>query len=394
MQPIIDSFYKLLFYFNFVFRFFFSLYNKTKCVKNVCEERGITMPGAPKQPIVIIGGGISGLMAARALVEAGEEQVVVLDKGRSGGGRLATREVGEAVFDHGAQYFTVRNSEFAAHVEEWKEHGWVEEWFGAPHIRYRAEGGMNRLTRHLAEPLDICVRVRVTSIEPEPNGWLLHWVSEEQDYVSQTYDEVLPEEVYDPGNKANIRARAIIITAPPPQALYLLKQGGNQLDKEQEQKLQAVRYLPCLAALLVLDGPSAVPAPGIVRAKNPADPVQLVVDNYQKGISPQTALTVYACGRWSRDHFNQEDEIVLERLLQEAQIWRGGAAITSAQLKRWRYSLVETAYPGRFADTGLQAPLVIAGDSFIAPEDEVQQARIESAALSGIAAAKHLLELL
>ncbi|GEN33822.1 NAD(P)/FAD-dependent oxidoreductase [Aneurinibacillus danicus] len=352
------------------------------------------MPGVPKQPIVIIGGGISGLMAARTLVEAGEEQVVVLDKGRSGGGRLATRRIGDVAFDHGAQYFTVRTSEFMAYVEEWKKNGWVTEWFGAPHVRYRADGGMNRLTRHLAEPLDICVRVRVTSVEAEPNGWLLHWVSEEQEYVPQTYDEVMPEDIYDPGNKANIRARALIVTAPPPQALYLLKQGGVQVDEEQASKLRAVSYLPCLAALLTLDGPSAVPAPGYIRAKDPDEPVQLVVDNYQKGISAKPALTVYACGKWSRAHFAQADEDILRQLLQEAQVWRGGSAIVDAQLKRWRFSLAETVYPGRFAEVAHNAPLLVAGDSFISPKDEAQHARVESAVLSGIAAAKRLLELL
>ncbi|MCI1692780.1 NAD(P)/FAD-dependent oxidoreductase [Aneurinibacillus aneurinilyticus] len=352
------------------------------------------MPGVPKHPIVVIGGGISGLMAARTLVEAGEEQVVILDKGRSGGGRMATREIGRATFDHGAQYFTVRTPEFAAYAQDWKARGWITEWFGEPHARYRAEGGMNRLTRHLAEPLDICVRVRVTSIEPEQNGWLLHWVSEEQEYVAQTYDEVLPEEVYDPGNKASIRARAVLITAPPPQALYLLRQGGNRLNEEQEHKLAAVRYLPCLAALLKLDGASAVPEPGYVRAKNATDPVQLVVDNYRKGISSQHALTIYACGRWSRDHFNRPDDEVLRQLLQEAHVWRGDANIVEAQLKRWRFSLAETLYPARFADLGLQSPALLAGDSFIAPEDKAQHARIETAALSGIAAAKRLLHIL
>jgi renalase len=344
-----------------------------------------------KHPIVIIGGGISGLMAARTLVEAGVEQVVVLDKGRSGGGRLATREVDGATFDHGAQYFTVRSPEFAAHVAEWEAKGWVTKWFGDPHPRYRAEGGMNRLARHLAEPLDICVRVRVTSIDPEPNGWLLHWVSEEQEYVPQTYDEVQPEDVYDPGNKANIRAQALIVTVPLPQALYLVKQGGNELHPSMERKLKEVSYLPCLAALLVLDAPSAVPAPGYVRAKNPADAVQLVVDNYQKGVSAQYALTVYACGRWSKEHFAEPDDAILAHLMEQAKPWIGEANIQEAQLKRWRFSLAENLYPARFADLQLQAPFLLAGDAFIEPEAQAQHARIESAALSGIAAARQLL---
>ena len=55
---------------------------------------------------------------------AGHE-VVVLDKGRSPGGRLATRRIGEATLDHGAQFFTVRSDAFAARVDRWEADGSV-----------------------------------------------------------------------------------------------------------------------------------------------------------------------------------------------------------------------------------------------------------------------------
>ena len=58
---------------------------------------------------VVVGAGIAGLMAGRTLARAGHE-VIVLDKGTSVGGRMATRRIGEATFDHGAQFFTVQLS--------------------------------------------------------------------------------------------------------------------------------------------------------------------------------------------------------------------------------------------------------------------------------------------
>ena len=66
--------------------------------------------------IVVVGAGFSGLTAARHIVAAGHE-VVVLDKGRSSGGRCATRRIGAAVVDHGAQFFTARSYEFTAQVQ-------------------------------------------------------------------------------------------------------------------------------------------------------------------------------------------------------------------------------------------------------------------------------------
>jgi renalase len=77
--------------------------------------------------ISIIGAGLSGLMAAHALTRAGA-RVTVLDKGRSVGGRLATRRIGGGHADHGAQFFTVRTSAFAAHVQEWVSDGVAYEW--------------------------------------------------------------------------------------------------------------------------------------------------------------------------------------------------------------------------------------------------------------------------
>ena len=62
---------------------------------------------------VVVGAGISGLLAAQELTAAGW-RVVVLDKGRGVGGRMATRRVGDGTFDHGAQFFTVRGERFLA----------------------------------------------------------------------------------------------------------------------------------------------------------------------------------------------------------------------------------------------------------------------------------------
>ena len=62
---------------------------------------------------LIIGGGISGLIAATEL-KRNNFEVTILDKGRGIGGRLATRRIKhsvdiEGIFDYGAQHFTVNN---------------------------------------------------------------------------------------------------------------------------------------------------------------------------------------------------------------------------------------------------------------------------------------------
>ena len=66
--------------------------------------------------VAVVGAGLSGLVAAKRLADSGRS-VVVIDKGRSVGGRLATRRIHDATLDHGAQFFTVRSAEFAAFVD-------------------------------------------------------------------------------------------------------------------------------------------------------------------------------------------------------------------------------------------------------------------------------------
>ncbi|MGB5703206.1 MAG: FAD-dependent oxidoreductase, partial [Polyangiales bacterium] len=83
--------------------------------------------------VAVIGAGLSGLACASAL-ERRDFDVRVFDKGRAPGGRISTRRVEiegtEVGFDHGAQYFTVRDSELAALVASWEKLGVAERWGG------------------------------------------------------------------------------------------------------------------------------------------------------------------------------------------------------------------------------------------------------------------------
>ncbi len=115
---------------------------------------------ADRVRIIVVGAGFAGLTAARSLHSRGHE-TLVLDKGRSPGGRMATRRIGEATLDHGAQFFTVRGDAFAAQVAAWEAdgvarvwcHGFTPEGDGYP--RYVGTRGMNAIAKHVALGLDV-----------------------------------------------------------------------------------------------------------------------------------------------------------------------------------------------------------------------------------------------
>ncbi|KAL8614266.1 hypothetical protein ACOMHN_007604 [Nucella lapillus] len=88
------------------------------------------MPGR----VAVVGGGISGLCAAR-LKQLCVSDVTVFDTGRhASGGRCSSRTETingqEYIFDHSAQYFTVSDPRFAKIVSSLHAQGAVRVWSG------------------------------------------------------------------------------------------------------------------------------------------------------------------------------------------------------------------------------------------------------------------------
>ncbi|GAB4479546.1 MAG: FAD-dependent oxidoreductase [Anaerolineae bacterium] len=332
--------------------------------------------------ILIVGAGMAGLMAGRALRAAGRPALLV-DKGRSVGGRLATRRIGGGLADHGAQFFTARTPGFQALVSEWLADGLAFEWARgwsqgsvqhaasqeAPpddgHPRYAVRGGMNELAHHLAQGLTIHTGVQVAAITPHDDDWLVY------DSTGHIY-----------------RAGALILTPPVPQSLALLDVGGTPLAPEDRAALERITYAPCLCGLFHLDSDAGLPYPGAIQ--RPGAPVAWVADNRRKGISTEPIVTVHAGPELSAALFERPDETVREALEAGLRLYLDAARAAEAsapptqirevQIKRWRYAQPTRLHP----EQGLRAaglpPLIFAGDAFGSP-------RVEGAALSGLWAA-------
>jgi predicted NAD/FAD-dependent oxidoreductase len=312
----------------------------------------------------IVGAGLAGLVAGRDLAARGHD-VVLFDKGRSPGGRLATRRIGGATVDHGAQFFTVRSEAFAARVHEWQLTGLVVEWcrgFGpAPdgYPRYRVTGGMNALAKELARPLDVRTSSRVFALRPTAAGatrppWAI---------------------VTDDGAATDVDAA--VVTCPVPQSFSLVVDSGATLPTV----LRSTDYDRTLALLAVLDGPSAVPPPGGVQ--QPDDTFTFVADNEAKGLSDLPALTLHANPEWSAAWWDRPSDEAHAALRALATPWLGASAIVASQLKRWRFATPRAIWPDPCWVAEGVPPLVLAGDAFAGP-------RVEGAALSGAAAAAAL----
>jgi predicted NAD/FAD-dependent oxidoreductase len=307
--------------------------------------------------VVVVGAGVAGLIAARSIVAEGHE-VIVLDKGRSSGGRCATRRIGNAVFDHGAQFFTVRSDEFARLVDQWLREGVAREWcrgFGSGdgHPRFCGAAGMTSITKHLAAPLDVRYSKMVFEIERSERGWRVR---------------------LDDGSF--YECDRVVVTCPIPQSMALIVNTGLAVP----DGLRTIEYDKTIAALVVVDGRTGVPEPGGIQ--HPDATFSFVADNFRKGVSPVGALTLHCNPEFSEQHWWEESSITHERVIELARTWIGSARIIDHQPKRWRMATPRTTWHDRcWTSDGL----TLAGDAFAGP-------RIEGAVLSGLAAARSVLD--
>jgi renalase len=139
--------------------------------------------------IAVVGAGIAGLSAARSLADRGHH-VKIFERNHVAGGRVGTRLIqaielpkglsGEVAFDHGAQYFTVRDDRFSEIAAEWERDKVIAKWTGrivsfdgegwedleSETNRYVGTPGMSAIATALARGLDIEYGNTIESLDP------------------------------------------------------------------------------------------------------------------------------------------------------------------------------------------------------------------------------------
>jgi len=327
-------------------------------------------------PVIVIGAGLAGLVAARTLTAHGRP-AVVLDRGTVPGGRAATTVLDDAAADTGAQFFTVRSERFAAQVAAWRDEDCpIREWTRGfwqtatihdhpdtatlrddGHPRYVVDGGMATLAAHLAAGLDLRLGCEVDTVSPSADGW-----------TAASGDAV-------------VTGGALLCTGPLPEVAALLTAGHVPLPEAVADVLSRSRYTPCIALVAVLDAPPALPAPGGLQCAGGT--ITWLADNAAKGVSPRPCVTIHAGTEWSARHWRDRDDDIAAELLAAARGWLGGAAPVTVAVRRWRHAAPVSVADERVLVVSDDPPLLVAGDGCAGP-------RVEGAVLSGLAAADRL----
>lgn len=320
--------------------------------------------------IAVIGAGLSGLMAAKTLQDRGHE-VRVYEKSRGAGGRMATRREGELRFDHGAQYFTVRDDGFRNSVDSWREEGLVREWNGriatvkppgkvsvkeSTVQRYVGVPGMNAVARRLADGLSVSFGTLVDGASYQNDRWILQ----------------------DSDGAEISRSDVLVVSTPAPQAASLLE-GQAAFSRA----LEEVRMLPCWAVLASFDAPVETEFDAAFFHNSP---ISWAARNSSKPGRPKAeSWIIHATNSWSREHLEESPEALAEALLDvflaDTELPPAKAAFLKGH--RWRYAIAEKPLSQGY----LWDPEKMVGVC----GDWCSGSRVEGAYLSGVAVAEAIL---
>lgn len=294
---------------------------------------------------------MAGLSAANYLAKYHE--VTILDKGRGVGGRMATRNLGTAIADHGAQYFSVQSEEFKQLIEQLSAEKIVNTWQlpQRSNMRFFGSNGMKMIPKKMAEKLHVNLNEKVILLKEN-----IAYTEEGNEYA---FDK-------------------IIITIPIPQLKELLQNSAININEMDEKVLESVQYEPCIAVMAVLKNPTNIVGGGIILENQL---VAWIADNFQKGISPTPAVTIHASAEYSKQQFENNLTEVATEMLQSVEKWIPAEEIESFQVHRWRYSLASKRYEKAFYQ--LKEAIYLAGDGF-------GIGNVEGAFLSGLEVAKAL----
>jgi predicted NAD/FAD-dependent oxidoreductase len=320
--------------------------------------------------VAVLGAGIAGVAAATFLARAGKK-VLIFEKSRSFGGRCASRLWNNCMVDHGAQYVTFTDKSFFAQVQMATKgrllaltkpildvDGALLHEKNGP--RYYHVEGNNRIARDLlaADQLLDCVYREHTAcgLELDGSAWRV---------------------VFQEG--ASVRARFVVVTFPWPQTAKLL---GLREDPPS--------FEPCLTAFFAYDGePVGNSMEAYARFAQDGEGIAWTAcENHKVGriTGGQSLFVVQASAEFSAKHLEEPPDVwtpALRISLETA--WKIPAAARKQDgvfAHRWRFARKIGA---PLSHPELPQGIVLAGDSFA-------EARVEAAWLSGITAARRVLQ--
>lgn len=320
--------------------------------------------------VAVIGSGVSGLTCAQELQKAGYK-VIVLDKSRVVGGRMATRRVSGTRADHGVRYLEPKGELLQQLIQdlqtqeplenklqlwtntlyEFKQNQLQPQAISQPY--YIMPSGMNTVGKIMAEGLNIQLNSRVESVTiTTENNWQCHIESTDKN------NPELPEIV---------TAKSLVIAIPAPQALMLLESSDIEFESIFLNQIKSVEYDPCIT---VMAGYSKEHNPDIPNWKAVTfsdDPILawVGIDSSKRLHPTQAVFVIQSNSNFAQQYLEATDlNAVGQKLIDQAANTLLPWLDTPEwiQIHRWRYAFCRTPLRVSYLTNTTLLPLVCAGD--------------------------------
>lgn len=274
---------------------------------------------------LIIGAGISGLLLGRELQSTGKK-ILILEKSRGVGGRLATRRIEDKGFDHGAPFL----NDHRLVIDLLEKHN-LSGSINKTNEGIFLTGGMTAFPKFMAAGLPIEKECKVTGLTSINGLWTV--TSED----GRTF-----------------KARNVVITAPLPQALILL----DSCKLDYPPMLRSVNYSKALMGLFIAQG-----NPEIAEISSEIHSITLMKD---RNLHPD-GLVVRMTPEYSDKFFEEDDEVNLRNITSSfLSSLKSAVSIRSGELKKWRYVTPHESLPSTWVEVSNN--LYLAGDAFFYPD--------------------------
>ncbi len=278
------------------------------------------------QRIAIIGAGMAGLTVAHILKDVAE--VVLFEKSRSVGGRMATRYADPFHFDHGAQFCTAKSSAFQQFLQPLLKQNAIARWdacfveleynkvkreyqWGADYPHYVGTPGMNAIGKYLAQGLTIYLNTHIKKIIDHHHKW----------------------QIVNDKNENLGAFEWVITTAPPAQSVVFFPEIFSHFNALNSNKMEG-----CFSLMLGFE--KALPLQWDAALVRGADISWISVNSSKPGRKNDFTLIVNSSNAWAEKHINSDHEVVKSYLC-DATSNIIGYDVTQANhiaLHRWRYA--------------------------------------------------------
>lgn len=338
--------------------------------------------------VAVIGAGMAGLVCAQQLAQAGYS-VVVVEKSRGLGGRVATRRLHGTCADHGVRYLEPQGQMVEQLIQVLCERNLLQFWtdtvYELEHVRqqpkptsqfprYVAPAGMSAIAKFLATGLEIWLSQRVQALAPTTgNNWQLILESTNADPAVAK-----PEE---------LTAGAIVVAIPAPQAVMLLEPLAKiGLPAVFLDNLRSVEFDPCLSVIAGYPAQHQDLAWKDVTFLDDPDVAWIGLDSSKRVVAGHSVFVVQSSAGFAQRHLEAQDlHPVGHQLLARAAECLQPLLDTPdwMQVHRWRYAFASRPWQEAYLSAGTPLPLVCCGDWCGGNQ-------VESAMLSGLAASEQI----